>query len=134
MSLYVDSSALFKRYVDEPDSARAEELLGSDPSLITGRHTIVEMRRNLARLLEGDRLADARAAFSHDLEAISLVELDETTCEDAAAIAEITGVRSLDALHLSAARRLGTPLVPLLTFDLRQAQVARSLGITVLGA
>ena len=43
MSLYVDSSALLKRYVDEPDSDAAETLLGSDPSLVTARHTIVEV-------------------------------------------------------------------------------------------
>jgi uncharacterized protein len=52
VSLYVDSSALLKRYVDEPDSETAESLLRSDPSLLTARHAIVEVRRNLARLLE----------------------------------------------------------------------------------
>ena len=58
MSLYVDSSALLKRYVDEPDSDTAEALLQSDSSLLTGRHTIVEVRRNLARLLgEGEATA-----------------------------------------------------------------------------
>ena len=48
MSLYVDSSALLKRYMDEPDSDVADSLLRSDPSLLTARHTIVEVRRNLA--------------------------------------------------------------------------------------
>ena len=58
MTLYVDSSALLKRYVDEPDSDTAETLLRSDPSLLTARHTIVEVRRNLARLLgESDAVA-----------------------------------------------------------------------------
>lgn len=61
-------------------------------------------------------------------------EPDSDTCEAAAAIAEVTGVRTLDALHLAAARRVGAPAVPLLTFDLRGAQAARSLGFTVLGA
>ena len=46
MSLYVDSSALLKRYVDEPDSDTAEALLSSDSSLLTARHTIVEVRRD----------------------------------------------------------------------------------------
>lgn len=39
MTLYADSSALLKRYVDEPDSDRAVDLLASDPELVTGRHT-----------------------------------------------------------------------------------------------
>ena len=134
MSLYVDSSALLKRYVDEPDSDAADSLLRSDASLLTARHTIVEVRRNLARLLDRRQLTSARAAFTRDLGVISLVELDATTCEAAAAIAEVTGVRSLDALHLAAAQRIGGPAVPFLTFDLRQAQAARALGLTVVGA
>jgi hypothetical protein len=41
----------------------------SDASLLTARHTIVELRRDLVRLLE----------------------LDEVTCEAAATVAEVTG-------------------------------------------
>jgi predicted nucleic acid-binding protein len=134
VSLYVDSSALLKRYVDEPDSEAAESLLRSDPSLLTARHTIVEVRRNLARLLDEPDAAAMRSAFANDLEALSIVEPDSATCESAAAIAEVTGARTLDALHLAAAQRVGGPAVPFLTFDLRQAQAARSLGLTVIGA
>lgn len=134
MSLYVDASALLKRYIDEPDSETAEALLRSDPALLTARHTVVEVRRNLARLLDETDTAAARSAFRRDLRAFSIVELDEVTCETAAGIAELTGVRTLDALHLAAAQRVGGPAVPFLTFDLRQAQAARSLGLTVVGA
>lgn len=48
-------------------------------------------------------------------------------------IAEQTGVRTLDALHLGAARHLGTALT-FVTFDVRQAQAARTLGFSVAGA
>ena len=130
----MDSSALLKRYIDEPDSETAEALLRSDPSLLTARHTIVEVRRNLARLLVDNDAAAARSAFTQDLRVFSIVELDELTCDTAAGIAEMTGVRTLDALHLAAAQRVGGPAVPFLTFDLRQAQAARSLGLTVVGA
>jgi len=134
VSLYADSSALLKRYVAEPDSDAADALLRSDPSLLTARHTIVEVRRNLARMIAGRSLAAARAQFARDLDLISIVELDEATCERAAAVAEVTGVRTLDALHLAAVQRAGGPAVPFLTFDVRQAQAARALGLTVLGA
>jgi predicted nucleic acid-binding protein len=134
VSLYVDSSALLKRYVDEPDSEVAESILRSDPSPLTARHTIVEVRRTLARLLSGRALADARSAFLRDVDVLSIVELDEVTCEAAAAVAEVTGARTLDALHLAAVQRVGGPAVPLLTFDVRQAQAARTLGLTVVGA
>lgn len=134
MTLYVDSSALLKRYVEEPDSNLAEELLAADSDLVTGRHALVEIRRNLARLLAGRALADARRAFADDVAALALVELDADTCELAATIAEQTSARTLDALHLAAAQRVGGQAVAFVTFDLRQAQAARSLGFSVLGS
>ena len=103
-----------------------------DPELVTGRHTVVEVRRNLSRLLEGPALVELRAAFATDLGTFAIVELDAATCELAATIAEQTGARSLDALHLGAARRLGTALT-FITFDVRQAQLAQALGFRVVG-
>jgi predicted nucleic acid-binding protein len=129
---YADSSALLKRYVDEPDSDAAEELLRGDPELVTGRHTVVEVRRNLARMLSGTALTEARRWLATDLSSFAIVELDDVTCELAATIAEQTGVRTLDALHLGAARRLGLALT-FITFDLRQGQAARALGFRVAG-
>jgi predicted nucleic acid-binding protein len=132
VTTYVDTSALLKRYVDEADSDRAVELLVSDPVLVTGRHTVVEVRRNLARMLSPTDATAARTAFAADLTSLAIVELDAATCELAATIAEQTGVRTLDALHLGAARRLGTTIT-FLTFDVRQGQAARALGFAVAG-
>jgi predicted nucleic acid-binding protein len=133
MSLYVDTSALLKRYVDEHDSDAADELLRSDPVLVTSRLTEVEVRRNLARLLDGDDLDRQRHAFAIDLDAFALVGLDATTMSTAARVAEQTLCRSLDAVHLGAALRAGTSTT-LLTFDARQARAAREIGLHVLGA
>lgn len=132
MTLYVDSSALLKRYVDERDSDVAVELMASDPVLVATRLTEVEVRRNLARLLEGSPLIEARRRFATDLDAFALVALDSATCAEAALIAEQTLCRSLDALHLAAASRAGSATT-VLTFDIRQAQVARRLGLAVIG-
>lgn len=133
MSLYVDTSALLKRYVSEPDSEVAERYLLSDRVWIMARHTCVEVRRNLARLLSGNELAEAQRYFQSDFRRSHVVEIDETTCDLAAQIAEVSLLRTLDALHLAALRRVGSD-VPLLTFDVRQAAAARALSITVLGA
>ncbi len=133
MTLYVDSSALLKRYVDEHDSDAAVGLMATDPVLVTSRLTEVEVRRNLARLLEGADLTARRRQFSTDLDAFALVSLDAVTCNEAARIAEQTLCRSLDALHLASSLRAGRSTT-LLTFDQRQAQAARQLGITVVGS
>lgn len=132
MTQYVDSSALLRKYLDEPESDRAVDLLVGD-HVVTARHTIVEVRRNITRQLGPSEATAARWQFAEDLESIAILELDAATCELAASIAEQTGVRTLDALHLGAARRLGTA-VRFLTFDVRQADAARRLGFTVLGA
>jgi uncharacterized protein len=133
LPLYVDTSALLKRYVEEPESARCEQMLLDDPVWLTARHTFVEVRRNLPRLLDGEPLTAAREQFAADWARLHVVELDETTCAIAADVAEATGARTLDALHLAALSRLGKDGVTLLTFDGRQAQAARALGLAVVG-
>lgn len=132
--IYVDTSALLKRYVEEHDSHLAEQLLHSDPVLVTSWVTLVELRRNLARLVDVGELAGIRAQVHADLDVFALVLVDPTVCEIAADLVEQLGVRSLDAIHLASARRLLVPTLTFVTFDLRQAQAARTLGFTVRGA
>ena len=134
MSIYVDSSALLKIYLDEPETDAAEQML-TGKRWVSGRHTLVEVRRNLHRVLEGGELDRARNRFAHDWEEIHAVDLGEAASELAAELAERTGVRSLDALHLGAAAMAGADDgLPIVTFDRRLADAARSLGWTALGA
>lgn len=133
MSLYVDTSALVKRYVDEAESDDCDAILRSDPVVVTARHSYVEVQRTLARVLHGRDLAAMLDVFVTDWRYFAVVELDDETCRRAAEIAVALGVRTLDALHLGAAQRVGGAALPFLTYDLRQAQAARSLGWTVLG-
>jgi predicted nucleic acid-binding protein len=134
MSLYVDTSALLKRYVEAPESTLTDRHPIADPVWITARHTWVEVRRSLACLLAPPQLSEATAQFREGWGRMHVVELDEATCLIAADLAEITLARTLDALHLAALRRVGESDTPLLTFDLRQARIARDLGIRVVGA
>ena len=133
MTTYVDTSALLKLYVDEVDSDDAQRLIDADPVRVTSWVTLVEVRRNIARLLEGADLTRAREACEHDLDAMAVVNLDERGWRLAADIAETLGVRSLDALHLAAARQLRIADLLFCTFDLRQANAARQLGLRVIG-
>lgn len=132
MTLYIDSSALLERYVEEHDSEAAVRLMSDDPVLVTCRLTEVEVRRNLSRLLDGSALSAARRQFAADLDAFALVVLDATICNEAARIAEQTLCRSLDALHLASALRAGQATT-VLSFDARRARAARTLGLAVIG-
>ena len=136
MPLYVDSSALVKLYLIETDSAAAQTVLFGDDEWVTAAHAEVEVRRVLAvRLRAAPELhRAAREQFAADWQRTSIVALDTVTCRLAADLAETTLARSLDALHLAAAQRAGAPALPFVTYDLRLAQAARSLGWPVLGA
>jgi predicted nucleic acid-binding protein len=66
MTLYVDSSALIKRYVAEDDSDAAEAILLADTDWVTGGHTFVEVSLAISRRLgEAERRA-ASTAFDSD--------------------------------------------------------------------
>lgn len=134
MTLYLDSSALLKRYIDEPDSQQYNSFLGSDESWMTCRITWVEVWRNLGRRLTGADAPAARDAFRVDWAHLAIIEIDSVLAQDAGRLADLTGVRSLDAIHLAAVQRTGPSGVTLVTADLRQAQAARTLGWTVLDA
>ena len=131
MTLYVDSSALIKRYLKEDGAAEAVAHMASDPVLVTSALTAIEVRRNLTRILTDD-LEVMRARFVVDLDAFAVIPLDAQVCAEAARIAEKTLCRSLDAIHLAAARRAG-PATTVLTFDQRRAQAARSIGLSAIG-
>ena len=134
MTLYADSSALIKRYVAEDESDEVEAVLLADPEWVTGRHTFVETRLALHRRLgEAERRA-ASAAFDRDWERTFVVAIDDIVCRRAAELGIATGARSLDALHLAAAERAGGRSIPIVTFDVRLATAARSLGFGVIGA
>jgi predicted nucleic acid-binding protein len=129
--LYVDPSAVLKPFLREPASEIARELLAGGP-WATAAHTYTEVRRGLCRALADRALRNAQRRFEEQWAATSVVDLDEKTCRRAAEIAKSTGIKSLGALHLSAAERVsGTEAF--VTFDVRQANAARSLGWRVLG-
>lgn len=130
MSLYVDTSALLKLYFDEPEATECRRVLRSEADLTTSMLTLVEVRRRISLHLDRHEREQARREFRHDWENMEVVRLSDEIVERGAEIAEATGARSLDALHLGAAERVSDRV---LTYDRRQAEAARALGLTVLG-
>lgn len=134
MTLYVDSSALVKRYVLEDRREEAEATLLSDPAWVTGRHTYVEVSLALRKRLTGPELDIARDAFEQDWSRTHVVVLDQALCRRAVELGSTADARSLDAMHLAAAERAGGRSLPIVTFDVRLARAARSLGFSVVGS
>jgi predicted nucleic acid-binding protein len=133
VTLYVDSSALIKRYIAEDDSDAAEAMLLTDPEWVTGRHTYVEIVLAIHRRLEAAERQAASEAFERDWQRTYIVSLDQVVCRRAAELGIAATARSLDALHLAAAERVGGRSLPIVTFDVRLGVAARSLGFSVIG-
>ena len=131
--LFLDTSALIKRYVAEDGTDVVLARMRDDPEWVASALARTEAEITLCRLGfpmdEGDVWQRLRA----DWERCHVVPVDPACLERATEIGCEFEVRTPDALHLAAADRLPRPLV-MLTFDQRQADAARSLDIAVEGA
>jgi predicted nucleic acid-binding protein len=132
VTVYVDSSGFLAVLLAEPRSDVVRDHLLTDPDWISARHSLVEVRRNIARLLPPDRAEQARTVFAGHWARTTIVDLDSDTCDLAAELAERTGVRTFDALHLAAAQRGGGGGIAMLTLDRRLADAARSIEMAVI--
>lgn len=123
--VYLDSSALVKLLIMEDESAAlATYLDGAGPG-ITSVISVVELRRAVAR-----RAAEAADQAAELLARFELVELDRELIEAAANVGPAP-LRTLDAIHLASALRVGDSLAALVTYDTRLADAARAVGIPV---
>ncbi len=131
--VFLDTSALLKRYVAEDGTSLVLDLMERDAEWVASALAYTETQITLCRIGYGDRSeAQGRARLATDWERFRVVPVDGRCLADAAEIGCVHGVRTLDAIHLAAADRLPRP-VTFLTFDRRQATAARAIGIEVVG-
>lgn len=123
--VYLDSSALVKLVVREPESRALRAYLRRDPERLSCGLARTEVLRAV-RPLGPLAIETARRL----LRAIDLVSLDEALL-DAAGVLEPLGLRSLDAIHLAAAQLVAPALAAVVTYDRRMAAAAASLGFPV---
>ena len=127
--LAVDTSALVKRYVDEPESDQMSALMDADPLWCASELVRCEVSILLARLATSRRQADHLTRLFHaDWDAFHVVPVDERCLTRAAEIGADFGLRVVDAIHLAAASRLPSP-VRYLTLDPRQVLAAVALDL-----
>ena len=123
--LYLDTSATAKLLIEEAESEALGDFLRSAAMpLVTSRVGIVELRRIGRGIDAGADRADALAA------SLVVVELDETV--ERHAITIDPGLRSLDAIHLATAIAAAESIDGFVCYDVRLADAARVLGLTVL--
>jgi uncharacterized protein len=132
--LFLDTSALVKRYVEEEGTDFVLRRMDEDPEWVVSSIARTETEITLCRLgFDPEGAADLWQRLRQDWQRCHVVPVDPACLEGAAGIGCRHEVRTLDALHLAAADRLPRPLV-MLTFDHRQADTARAMGFVVEGA
>ncbi len=124
--VYLDSSALVKLVVMESESSALAGHLRGRPDRASCALARVEVIR--AVRAHGQHAINRARQL---LQRISLVRLDDMLLDEAAALNR-ADLRSLDAIHLAAARALGEGLAEIITYDRRLADAADHLGLPVI--
>jgi uncharacterized protein len=124
--LYVDTSALLKRIFIEDESPQVRAILharnASGDLIASSELTWIEVARAMLRA----GVSDIGGALSAACAGIGLHRLSPIVMDRARTIGP-ANLRSLDAIHLSAAISLGA--AEILTFDRRLAEAAESVGV-----
>ena len=140
---YFDSSAFFKRYVEESGSGKVRELLSIEPAIVS-LLSIPEMGSALSRLSRQGRMSseNARMLFGRavrDLQLHTTVEVSADLLSEAAQrLLRSTdpGLRTLDAVHVVSASRTfrmyetqGIPIGAFVAADRRLLDAAARSGL-----
>ena len=122
---YLDSSAIVKLAVREPESAALHAHLRRRRPLVSSALARTEVIRALLPLG-----ATAVARGNDTLRHIDLIRINNQVLDTAAEL-QPPELRSLDAIHLATAHQLGTDLRHVVTYDDRMGDAAVSLGFKV---
>jgi predicted nucleic acid-binding protein len=137
MILYLDASALVKRYVAEPGSAEVGEAISRAEMTGTALVSRAEVAAALAKAVRAGALSPEGArkslqAFRNEWPDLMRVQVSEWLVARADAYAWEHGLRGYDAVHLAAAvvwqEAVGEP-VTLATFDRQLWAAAEGVGL-----
>ncbi|HEX8947915.1 MAG TPA: type II toxin-antitoxin system VapC family toxin [Dissulfurispiraceae bacterium] len=137
MIVYLDASALVKRYVAETGSGEVDTLIASASATGTAVISRVEVSSAFAkaarmRLLSREEAASALQVFNSEWESLIRLQMTEVLISRAATLAWEHGLRGYDAVHLAAALfwqdMLGDP-VTLASYDRQLWEAAKTSGL-----
>jgi predicted nucleic acid-binding protein len=125
--LYLDSSAILKIVVPEPESKSLPKPLGDWPIRISSELARTKVLRALRRV---NVTATEFRRGQKTLERIGMVPVDSRVLNEAALL-KPTILRSLDAIHLATAISLRHELGGVVTYDVRLSAAASASKLTV---
>ena len=137
MILYVDTSALVKLYVPEPESSAVQQLVESAEIAAISLVAYAEARAALARKRR-ERAVDLKdyrriiKEFNDDWDNYFIVDITEPLVRRAGQLAEKHGLRGYDAIQLSSALLMheeSRQVVSFCCFDERLLRAGRREGL-----
>lgn len=134
MNIFLDSSALAKRYVQEPGSDRLEEILSSASSLGVSVLCLSEIisalcRRRREKRLSPQQYLEAKRALFEDIEDSTIIHVTDQVVARAVELLERWPLRSSDSLQVASAAEWSTDLF--VSADQKQCKAARGYGLQV---
>jgi predicted nucleic acid-binding protein len=125
VATYLDSSAIVKLAVREPESLALRRYLRRRQPLVSSALARTEVLRAL--LPAGDEAVTRGRAV---LQRIDLVRVNDRIL-NAAGVLRPAELRSLDAIHLATAHELRDELSAFITYDDRMVTAAKQLGYRI---
>jgi predicted nucleic acid-binding protein len=129
---FLDSSALAKRYVEEPGSEAVDEICAGATGLAVSVLCIPEIisalnRRVRERALTRNAYAQAKRCLANDVRDAQVINLTPPVISACTAVLEASPVRALDALHVACALEWEAELF--VSADKKQVHAAKRTGL-----
>jgi predicted nucleic acid-binding protein len=134
---YFDTSALVKRYVDEPGRREVQQLLRRH-DCVTSAILPVELRSALRRrvaerTLDSSRVSEILKRVAADRAYWTVIEVGAEVLSGAEALVSVHPLRTLDAIHVASAQlfaaRLSIAALIFVSADQRQTDVTNAIGL-----
>ena len=128
LPVYLDSSALLKLVLAEPERPALVRELSAWPDRVSSVLLAIECRRIVLR---AGNPPGVTTRLEEELGTVALVRIDETVQSLASRLGP-RELRTLDAIHLATALSIGDFPAAFITYDDRLAAAARALKLSVL--
>ena len=134
MKVFLDTSALAKRYIDEQGSDKVKALCQQADTLVVSVICLPELISALSRLVRERRLAKAayrrlKGDAAADLEDADVCQITPEVLVTVVALLESHPLRALDAIHVACAMAIEPDAFA--SADRRQLSAARKAGLKV---
>jgi predicted nucleic acid-binding protein len=140
MTIYYDSSALLKIYINEENSDFIRQSISKNQLNFISTLSYIEIHSVFSRLVNNtqisqEELSFLKASFNNDFKIFQQISIDNRILKRSAELTYLTNLRTLDSIHLATIEYLKSTSdeeIKFACFDNKLIEGAVSLGINIL--